>query len=278
MKKHIHEFCGDDERITTFGQSFGANFLSIQLLSGYSKNLIDNAILQSGFPLFQDQFPVTRNEQLINSYLALNGLNCLNFESEKLQESGELLDKQLKAKFFKEVGGKVVLRKKLFISKLRKNWFKTDTRLKARFGQLAQDDCVDPDSYIDEDVLRLLKWLVKRTVDYDCLQKASIEQIIALDPIHHNRGWQIMVDDDFLDQKTYLDYKLFNKLDVNPKLNLLIGGLSSEKYEFSLRNEYYTDKFNAPQIPKEDAKEWIRNYVSLFKGGWRRSCKRSTFF
>lgn len=52
-KKHIHEFCGNDEKITTFGQSFGANFLSIQLLSDYSKSLIDNAILQSGFPLFQ---------------------------------------------------------------------------------------------------------------------------------------------------------------------------------------------------------------------------------
>ena len=53
VKKHIGEFCGDDERITVFGQSFGANFLSIQLLSNYSQHLIDNAILQSGFTLFQ---------------------------------------------------------------------------------------------------------------------------------------------------------------------------------------------------------------------------------
>lgn len=56
VKKHIGEFCGNDERITVFGQSFGANFLSIQLLSNYSKTLIDNAILQSGFSLFQVGF------------------------------------------------------------------------------------------------------------------------------------------------------------------------------------------------------------------------------
>lgn len=214
---------------------------------------------------------MTRNEQLINSFLALNSLKCLNLDSEELQAKAESLDGRLKAKFFHEADGKLRLRKKMFISKLQKNWFKTDTRLRTKFGHLDPEDHVDTDSYIEKDVLRLLKWLVKYTVDYGCLQDASIEEIISLDPIHHNRGWQIMYDDEFLGENAYLEYKLFNKLNVNPKLNLLIGGLSSEKYEFSLKEDYYTDQFNAPQIPREDAKEWIRNYVSLFKGGKTRS-------
>lgn len=199
--------------------------------------------------------------------MALNSLNCLNLDSDQIQANVESLDKRLKGRFFREeTDGRLRLKKKLFISKLKKNWFKTDTRLKTRLGHLELDDYVNSDSYIEKDVLKLLKWLVKYSVDHECLQAATIEEIISLNPIHHNRGWQIMYDDAFLDEATYLEYKLFNKLNLNPKLNLLVGGLSAEKYEFSLKDEYYTDQFNAPQIPKEDAKEWIRNYVGLFKG------------
>lgn len=191
----------------------------------------------------------------------------MQLDGEQVQVNVGSLDRQLKVKFFSEVDGRLRLKQKMFISRLKRNWFKTDTRLKSRAGHLELEDYVNSDSYIEQDVLKLLKWLIKYSVDYECLRRASIEEIISLNPIHHNRGWQIMYDDDFLDRETYLEYKLFNKLNLNPKVNLLIGGLSAEKYEFSLKDEYYTDQFNAPQIPKEDAKEWIRNYVDLFRGG-----------
>ena len=33
---------------------------------------------------------------------------------------------------------------------------------------------------------------------------------------------------------------------------------------FWFNDKYYTDQFNAPAIPKEDAKEFIRNFPSPF--------------
>lgn len=52
VKKHIHHFCGDPERVTLFGHSLGSMFVSMHLISRHSRDLINNAILQSGTALF----------------------------------------------------------------------------------------------------------------------------------------------------------------------------------------------------------------------------------
>ena len=52
VKKHIKDYCGDDEKITLFGNSFGSMTTGMHLISRYSKDLIQNAIMQSGSALF----------------------------------------------------------------------------------------------------------------------------------------------------------------------------------------------------------------------------------
>ena len=52
VKKHIKDYCGDNEKITLFGNSFGSLATGMHLISRYSKDLIQNAIMQSGSGLF----------------------------------------------------------------------------------------------------------------------------------------------------------------------------------------------------------------------------------
>ena len=53
IKEYIDEFCGDGERLTLFGNSYGSIEIGIHLISKYSKNMIQNAIMQSGSPFFR---------------------------------------------------------------------------------------------------------------------------------------------------------------------------------------------------------------------------------
>ena len=57
VKKHIRSFCGDEENLTLFGHSLGSMFTGFHLISRYSRDLISNAILQSGIPLFSASEP-----------------------------------------------------------------------------------------------------------------------------------------------------------------------------------------------------------------------------
>lgn len=204
-------------------------------------------------------FPVTKNEQLINTLLVTDSLNCLNLKNSTISENVQLLNGRLKRRFFDFYEGKYHLKSDLFITELRKNLMKTDKKLKKQINYVNDD-------YIERDVLELAKHLSKLIVDIKCLEQVTIEQMISLDPIHYDRGWQIMYDFDFIDQATYLNYKLYDKLNVNPEVNLLIGGLVNEKYELPLKEKYYTDQFNAPVVPKEDAKESIAKLIDLFNG------------
>lgn len=52
-KKYIGDFCGDDNKLTLFGNSFGSYSTGLHLISRYSKHLINNAIMQSNGGLFQ---------------------------------------------------------------------------------------------------------------------------------------------------------------------------------------------------------------------------------
>ena len=52
VRKHIKDYCGDEEKITLFGNSFGSSATGFHLISRYSKDLIQNAIMQSSSALF----------------------------------------------------------------------------------------------------------------------------------------------------------------------------------------------------------------------------------
>ena len=65
VHKYINDLCGDDQKITLFGNSYGSMATGIHIISKYSKDLINNAIMQSASPFFNV------------SYLLLNNLNCL---------------------------------------------------------------------------------------------------------------------------------------------------------------------------------------------------------
>lgn len=53
VRTYIDDFCGDDRKLTLFGNSLGSNAIGFHLISRYSKNLISNAIMQSYSPLFR---------------------------------------------------------------------------------------------------------------------------------------------------------------------------------------------------------------------------------
>ena len=65
VHKHINDLCGDEQKITLFGHSLGSKLAGLHIISKYSKDLINNAIMQSGSFLFSV------------SNLLLNNLNSL---------------------------------------------------------------------------------------------------------------------------------------------------------------------------------------------------------
>jgi len=59
-KKHINQFCGDDQSITIFGNSLGSLAIGYHLISIHSNHLISNVIMQSFSPLFRSVFPISK--------------------------------------------------------------------------------------------------------------------------------------------------------------------------------------------------------------------------
>ena len=253
IKEYINEFCGDSERLTLFGSSS----ISIHLISKYSKHLIQNAIIQSESALFQSTLLPTKSELAINSFLAINELECIDFRNSKIFDNIYNLELNVITRFFHlSISGEYFLKQKLFLSELIKNSYNFESKL-----------IVENDS-IDYDVLELLRFLSKYAVDLDCLQNLPLQKIISLNESYTTDNWNYYYDFDFINIKSYLDYKLFNSLNLNASVNILIGHLSDEKCscEITLKDKYYTDQFNAPLIPKEDAKELIKNSNILKTG------------
>ena len=260
-KKYIKEFCGNENNLTLFGNSFGANSIALHLFSKYSKNLISNAIIQSYGSLFRINAPKTKNELMINSILAVNELKCLNLTSSKIRVGN--LGEKLKEKYFaRSRNGEYILKKEYFLIELNRNF--NDFKSKMNFE----------DDYFNKDIVYLLKFLASYIIDLDCLQNLEMQQIIDVSSNHTNLRWSAFFANDFLDDENShfemendLDFKQFNKLNLNPKVNLLIGGLMVEECgrDFingfsTLKQKYnYSDQFNQPLIPKADAIELIKN-------------------
>lgn len=197
---------------------------------------------------------------IINSVLAANKIGCLDLRAKFTNDNLNKLKRKTRFKFFKQEDDKYVLKKDLFLEKLNKNWFKLDLKLRTEIKYINEDD------YIDKELLMLLNVASKHIVNIKCLQMANIDDIMNL-KFHDARNWQLYYDFDFIDKKSYLEYKLYNKLNLNPKVNILIGGLKTERCDsINLINKYYADQFNAPIIPKEDVKDLIKEAIPLFKG------------
>ena len=183
-------------------------------------------------------------------------------ENSKITDHISQLTKDVRTKFFDFYEEKEHLKEKVFFDNLRKNWYVFQAGLKFANDYLNKDD------YIDAGVLEMVRFLSGNAVDLDCLEKLTTEQIMNIDRAYTEYFWLVHYDFDFIDTKAYLDYKLFNRLNLNPKLNLLIGGVEQEKCEVPIefKDKYPTDQFNAPAIRKEDAKELIKN-IPILKTG-----------
>ena len=257
IKKYIGELCGNADRLTVFGHSMGARSLGYHLLSSYSKNLISNAILQSSAPFFQDSLPATKDELAINSLLAVIELrNCTNFTDLKLDQISGLSEK-VKANYFDRQAMRYSLKKEILLENLLKIHHK-----------FSQSKLVPNKENID--LSELVRFLAKH-VDVACLQRLSKEQVANVSSMYMDAKWSYYVDNDFIRADTYYDYKLFNKLDLNPNLNLLIGNVIEEDQSDTLwlldTDRYYSDQFNPPVIPKEEIIEIIAKNLSFLTSG-----------
>lgn len=99
---------------------------------------------------------------------------------------------------------------------LKSNLLNPNPRMSAEPDQLDQDD------YLNGDVLSLTKFLSKHAVDLECLETVPAERITKLKT---NPKLLLYYDEDFIDRSAFLDYRLYNRLDLNPNLHLLIGTL-----------------------------------------------------
>lgn len=159
------------------------------------------------------------------------------------------LDKKIRNKFF---DNRNILELNFFLFELSKNYEKFKSNLKTNKRDKA--------NYLDEDLVNLIKFLSKYAVDEECLQNLSMQQLIDVDKSLFNQESSFYFDFDFFDTEAYLNYKLFNKINLNPKINILIGFLSDEQCSQGLlfKEIYPNDKFNPPAMPKNHAKKLIR--------------------
>ena len=206
--------------------------------------------------------PVTYGDMKINSFLAIDHLGCMVWSDEAIADQIDLLGESIRSKYFID-GDR--LRKSYLMKELKRNWYVF------RFPRLREKPKQLDEAYLDGDLLILIEFLFDRLVDQKCLQNLPPERV---DQLHLNFTYSpsrltFAYDFDFISTETYLNYKLFNKLTLNPQLNLLIGGTLDEDCSAAqlVSKQCYVDQFNAPVLSKNEAAEMIINYrPSPFEG------------
>ena len=223
---------------------------------------------------------------MIGSFLTIDELGCFNSSDSRVEANADELSQAIKWKYFDAFNGGYRLKRDRFVEAIKSSQVKSTPSMRTEPNQL------DEDEYLDADLLTLTKFLSKNAVDLQCLENVPAERITHLIV---NPKLLLYYDDDFFDRSAVVDYKLYNRLNLNPNLRLLIGTLKVSSYPeasvkqsmlasnlnnsnlFYHQNEecnsihwfndkYYTDQFNAPVMPKEAAKEFIRNFRSPFRG------------
>lgn len=196
---------------------------------------------------------------IINSFLAITKLGCADFSSLEF-DGQQLKDQRIQTKYFLQVTGKYRLNKRLLQSELLRNLYTEESKLESDERFLNRD-------YVDKQLVKLVQFLSKY-VSVECLQTATMEQLIEAGAMMNGR-YQTYYDFDFIDQDAYLNYKLFNKLKLNPNVSLLFGGLAIDRdggEERRLMDKYPTGRFNAPLISKEETIEIIKSSGILSTG------------
>jgi len=259
IRENIADYCGDEENLTLVGGLLGSKFTGIHLISNQSKKLIKNAIMQSDSPLFNNDEPATRNEITLVSFLAINDLNCVNLRSPQIDAYLQELSPRVQRRFIQTLSLRRSVKDNRVLSFSLKREIEQTNRLRDRKNGRSQ---------IDPDTLELIKFLSKWAVDLKCLQTLPVKEIVNAGSLYTQKEWSIHYDSDFIDDKTIAEYKKTNRLNVSPKLNLLIGTIQNEFCAETLRYtwRYPTDQFNAPRIPKDDAVRIIRNESIVIPG------------
>lgn len=149
--------------------------------------------MQSSLPLFTHKRPITKNEIRINSFLAIYRLGCLNLKDSRINENIDNLDKKIRKKYFTLIDGKYELNEKRFINDLERNWLNSNPEpfsLSKLHGSNTIRDFLDKDTYLDEKILVLIKFLSKQHVaNLECLENVSVERVFELDRMHNIADW-----------------------------------------------------------------------------------------
>lgn len=193
----------------------------------------------------------------MNSFLAIETWGCLNWHDERVSKYVVTLDEAIREKYFIRENQ---LNRGLFMGDLKTAWDKI--RLRVSSKQYALDDGQD------EQLMRLIKFLSRSAVDLQCIQRLPMETVQKME-VKFRDGWNIHFDYDFIDAKSFFNSRQ-NRLNLNPHLNLLIGGALNENCRaasmFAIESKRFPGGPNqVPMLSKADAKEWIRNYSPAFK-------------
>lgn len=153
---------------------------------------------------------------MIGSFWTIESLGCFNSSDSRVEANADSLSKTIRSKYFDFSNGGYRLKRDRFMEALKSNLLNPNPRMSAEPDQLDQDD------YLNGDVLSLTKFLSKHAVDLECLETVPAERITKLKT---NPKLLLYYDEDFIDRSAFLDYRLYNRLDLNPNLRLLIGTL-----------------------------------------------------
>ena len=125
------------------------------------------------------------------------------------------------------------------------------------------------------ELVKLIRFLT-RYVDVECVRLAPKERVIAAGA-ELSPNCEFYFDSDFIREEDFLSYKLFDKLNLNPNVSLLIGGLNLDKGHFQadLMQRFYKDQFNAPVVPKQEIIEYTISSDVLTTGAPARSSSPS---
>jgi len=248
VRKNIGDYCGDAYDITLAG----GKDVGLHVISPKSKKLIKNAILESNSPLFVNDEPATRNEIVLSSFLAINDLYCVNLLSPQIDAYLHELSPRAQQKFAQFLALRSHVRDNRVLGLALKREIEQHNRLR---------DNRNGRSRIDSATLDLIRLLSKWAVDLKCLQTLPTDALVKVDSFYTEEEWSAHYDSDFLDDKTVALYQKRNILNVDPRLNLLIGTVKNEQCAktMNLVWKYRTDQFNAPRVPKKDAIKIIRN-------------------
>ena len=162
---------------------------------------------------------------MVNSFLTIDDLGCFNPNDSRVLANAGKLGRSIRSQYFEPTEGGYRLSRDRFVEAIKSSLIDTQPKMRTEPNELDQDD------YLDADLLTVTKFLSKNAVDLQCLENVPAQRIVQLTV---NPKLLLYYDDDFIDRSAFLDYRLYNRLDLNPNLRLLIGSLKVKRLTWSL--------------------------------------------